>query len=200
MKTSEKILKVAADEFARIGYDGLSMNSLVEKLEINKATVYYHFKDKKALYKEVIKHEMKKNNDNVKTIFKENKDPENLFKSYINAHILSIKKNPNIVQIALREIANFGADVDEEIIPYIEEDINFLKLVLDDLNLKEKYKQMNLFSIFSLIQGTIKTFYAIQMSDLPIGLEEGLKKDSEKSLNHIAEFISNILLDAIVEK
>lgn len=60
MKTSEKILKVAADEFARIGYDGLSMNSLVEKLEINKATVYYHFKDKKALYKEVIKHEMKK--------------------------------------------------------------------------------------------------------------------------------------------
>lgn len=51
MKTSEKILKVAADEFARIGYDGLSMNSLVEKLEINKATVYYHFKDKKLYIK-----------------------------------------------------------------------------------------------------------------------------------------------------
>lgn len=45
MKTRELILKVAEEEFSKLGYDAVSMNNLVKKLNINKATIYYHFLD-----------------------------------------------------------------------------------------------------------------------------------------------------------
>ncbi len=200
MKTNELILKVAGEEFAKYGYDAVSMNDLVKKLDINKATIYYHFKDKKSLYHEIIKNAMEESNSNMRAIFMGNKDPEILFRSYVNAIILTIKENPNIVPIALREIANFGANIDESLIPYIEEELNYLKMIMEKLNLKDEYKDMNLFTIFSFIQGSINTFYSIQMSELPIGGQDDLKQNSEKTLNYISEFISNIILDAIVKK
>lgn len=103
MGTKDLILSVAVKEFAKVGYDGLSMNNLVKKLNINKATIYYHFKDKRSLYNEVIKSEMTKGNSNIKAIFDEKKDGKTLFKDYLDAIILSIKQSPDIVSLALRE-------------------------------------------------------------------------------------------------
>ena len=52
--TKKRILDVATEEFATLGYSGLSMNKQAEKLKINKAMIYYYFKDKRNLYDEVI--------------------------------------------------------------------------------------------------------------------------------------------------
>ena len=43
--TKKRILDVATEEFATLGYSGLSMNKLAEKLKINKAMIYYYFKE-----------------------------------------------------------------------------------------------------------------------------------------------------------
>lgn len=200
MKTKDRILEVAGDEFAKYGFNAVSMNDLVKKLDVNKATIYYHFKDKKSLYHEVIKGVMENSNSNIKSIFMGNKDANTLFRSYINAIILTIKENSNVVPIALREIANYGADIDESLIPFIKEEINYLQMVVNKLDLKDEYKHMNIYTLFAFINGSIKTFYAMQMSELPLGGQDDLKQNSEKTLNYISEFVSNIILDAIVKK
>lgn len=200
MTKKEKILIIAEEEFAKHGFDAVSMNDLVKKLDMNKATIYYHYKDKKNLYHTVIKTAMAKSNANIKEIFNNTKDNETLLRDYVNATIFTIKENPNIVPLALRELANFGADIDESFIPFIEVEINSLQKVLDGFDLKEEYKNMNTFAFFSFIHGTINSFYAIQMSALPLGNDKQLKQNSEKTLDFIAEFISNIILDAIVKK
>ena len=200
MKTKDLILKVAGEEFAKYGFDAVSMNDLVKKLDINKATIYYHFKDKKSLYHEVIKNAMEKANNNIKVVFTDTQDSVELFKGFVNASVLTIKENPNVVPIALREIANYGANIDESFMPYIEQEITYLKTITEKLDLKDEYKNMNMFTLYSFITGSIKTFYAIQMSDLPIGGASELKQNSEKTLDYISEFVSNIILDAIVKK
>ena len=43
--TRKKILKTATEEFSKFGYDAVSMNNLASKIDVNKATIYYHFKD-----------------------------------------------------------------------------------------------------------------------------------------------------------
>ena len=199
MTKKEKILIIAEEEFAKHGFDAVSMNDLVKKLDMNKATIYYHYKDKKNLYHTVIKTAMAKSNANIKEIFNKTKDNETLLRDYVNATIFTIKENPNIVPLALRELANFGADIDESFIPFIEVEINSLQKVLDGFDLKEEYKNMNTFAFFSFIHGTINSFYAIQMSALPLGNDKQLKQNSEKTLDFIAEFISNIILNAIVK-
>lgn len=202
MTKKEQILKVAEEEFSKHGFDAVSMNDLVKKLDINKATIYYHYKDKKSLYHTVIKNVMEKSNSNLRAIFSDNKniqDNKTLLRAYVNATIKTVKENPNIVPIALRELANYGANIDESFIPFIEEEINCLKTVINNLDLKDEYKIMNIYSLYAFIYGTINTFYAIQMSALPLGDDKELKFNSEKTLDFISQFISNIILDAMLK-
>lgn len=199
MNKKEKILIIAEEEFAKHGFDAVSMNDLVKKLDMNKATIYYHYKDKKTLYLTILKNAITKSNENIKEIFNEEKDNETLLRDYVNATILTIKENPNIVPLALRELANFGADIDESFIPFVEVEISSLQKILDGFELKEEYQNMNTYAFYSFINGTINTFYAIQMSALPLGNDEKLKQNSEKTLDFIVQFISNIILNAIVK-
>ena len=200
MKTKEHILEVAEEEFARLGYDAVSMNDLVKKLEINKSTIYYHFQDKKTLYQEIIENILIELNGNIKTVFMGKLERETLLRAYINAIVISFKKRPTSISLALREMANYGTNVDESIIPYVEKEQEYVKIILNKLELKDEYKNINSYAITSLIYGTIKEFYAIQMSLLPIGGEEKLKQNSTKTLNFISEFVSNVILDAIVKR
>ncbi len=43
----QAILEVAADLFAKYGYDAVSMNDIAKKLKITKPALYYHFKVRK---------------------------------------------------------------------------------------------------------------------------------------------------------
>ncbi|MBN2508878.1 MAG: TetR/AcrR family transcriptional regulator [Spirochaetales bacterium] len=45
----ERILKVAAEEFAREGFAGARVDVIAEKAQVNKALIYYYFKSKKNL-------------------------------------------------------------------------------------------------------------------------------------------------------
>lgn len=47
------ILDAAAGEFARHGFEGMSMRTLAEKCQATAAALYYHFSSKEALYDEV---------------------------------------------------------------------------------------------------------------------------------------------------
>ncbi|EHQ89650.1 TetR/AcrR family transcriptional regulator [Desulfosporosinus youngiae] len=49
LSTVEKILQAAEELFAERGFDGTSVNLIAEKADVNKAMIYYHFKDKNDL-------------------------------------------------------------------------------------------------------------------------------------------------------
>lgn len=195
--TKDRILEVASKEFAKYGYDAVSMNNLVKKLDINKATVYYHYKDKRTLYIEVMKSIIIFTNERVKLIFNENKDGKQLLKDYIKAQVECIKEKPTIPALALRETANLGADVDNSISLLLEEEVLSLEKILSKLSLKDEFKNINPYAFHSMINGTIFNFYAIQMTDLEIGTNDKMKKDPIKSLDYIADFTFNVLSSSI---
>ena len=49
----EFLLKTAAAEFARHGFEGVSMRTLAEKCAVTQPALYYHFASKEELYQEV---------------------------------------------------------------------------------------------------------------------------------------------------
>lgn len=49
-----EILDVASDLFGSKGYDGTSMNDIIEKIGIAKGTLYYHFKSKEDILDAII--------------------------------------------------------------------------------------------------------------------------------------------------
>jgi DNA-binding transcriptional regulator YhcF (GntR family) len=195
----EHILDIATSEFAILGYSALSMNNLAKKLEINKATIYYHFKDKKSLYNEVILSLIQLNKDEREAIANGTLEPKEKFKQYIKSLINTMGDNPNIIPLTLREMAGFDIGIESNISNNIENDIICMKKIVLELNLKEKYKNTDFYQIKAMILGTIFTYYSMQKTPLELKNIKNLDKDNKKILNYIEEFISNILLDALCE-
>lgn len=54
--TRKNILETAAVEFAARGFDGTSLNQLIERLGISKGSFYYYFDDKADLFSTVVDH------------------------------------------------------------------------------------------------------------------------------------------------
>ncbi|HTD61922.1 MAG TPA: helix-turn-helix domain-containing protein, partial [Gemmatimonadaceae bacterium] len=48
-----KILDAARELFAEHGYDAVTMRTIAEKIEYTPTAIYYHFKDKDALIREL---------------------------------------------------------------------------------------------------------------------------------------------------
>ena len=57
-KKRERILEAAAKEFAANGYDGASLNQILNQAGISKGAAYYYFDDKADLYVTTILHYM----------------------------------------------------------------------------------------------------------------------------------------------
>ena len=195
----KRILDIATSEFAILGYSALSMNNLAKKLEINKATIYYHFKDKKSLYNEVILSLIQLDKDERESILNSSLEPKEKFKQYIKSLIHTMSDNPNIIPLTLREMAGFDIGIESNISNNIENDIICMKKIVLQLNLKEKYKNIDFYELKAMILGTILTYYSMQKTPLELKNIKNLDKDNKKILNHIEEFISNILLDALCE-
>jgi AcrR family transcriptional regulator len=55
-ETRHRILETAAEEFAARGFEGTSLNRLIDRLGISKGSFYYYFDDKADLFTTVVDH------------------------------------------------------------------------------------------------------------------------------------------------
>jgi TetR/AcrR family transcriptional regulator len=55
-RTRERILRLAAAEFARKGYDGARMDEIAARCGVRKYSVYYYFRSKEGLFVAVLDH------------------------------------------------------------------------------------------------------------------------------------------------
>lgn len=53
--TREDVFLAAADLFSARGFDGVGVDDIAHAARLNKAMIYYHFEDKLALYREVVR-------------------------------------------------------------------------------------------------------------------------------------------------
>ena len=53
--TREDVFLAAAELFSARGFDGVGVDDIAHAERLNKAMIYYHFEDKLALYKEVVR-------------------------------------------------------------------------------------------------------------------------------------------------
>lgn len=197
--TKKRILDVATEEFATLGYSGLSMNKLAEKLKINKAMIYYYFKDKRNLYDEVISSIIELNEEEKKEILNSSLEAKEKFKRYIKLYTKTINNNPNIIPLTLREMANFDLGIENNIPNSIEQELVLMKQIILQLNLKEKYKDIDFYELKAMIIGSISSYYSMQKTPLKLSNIKDFDKNDTKILNYVEEFITNILLDALCE-
>jgi AcrR family transcriptional regulator len=105
LKTEEKILEAAADEFLLKGKSGARMQEIANNAGINKALLHYYYRSKDKLFESVFTVVIKKLLlSKVNKIIEEEKDAIGLVRRFVATYIDIINKNPMVPFFVLEEI------------------------------------------------------------------------------------------------
>ena len=104
------ILKAAVREFAREGVAGARTDAIARSAGVNKALLYYYFKDKEALYQAVLDEVFIGARTAIENALSQNLRPRKRLVAYVRAHFDYIASNPLFPRIVHAEFLRLGKD------------------------------------------------------------------------------------------
>ncbi len=105
------ILEAAVAEFADHGIAGARTDAIARAARVNKALLYYYFKDKDALYEAVLDHVFSGLRERVMPVFESKVPPRQKILDYLGAYFDYIAANPRFPRVVQAEWMRSGAGV-----------------------------------------------------------------------------------------
>jgi TetR/AcrR family transcriptional regulator len=103
------ILKAAVAEFAEHGIAGARTDTIARAAHVNKALLYYYFKDKDSLYEAVLDHVFGGLRDHVLPLLEGNSSPRQKMLDYVGVYFDYIAANPQFPRVVQAEWMRSGA-------------------------------------------------------------------------------------------
>ena len=104
------ILNAAIEEFSQHGIAGARTDAIARAARVNKALLYYYFKDKEAIYQAVLDHVFSGLRDTVVPVLEGDLPPRQKVLNYLGAYFDYIAANPNIPRVVQGEWIRSGTD------------------------------------------------------------------------------------------
>ncbi|HKW18294.1 MAG TPA: TetR/AcrR family transcriptional regulator [Terriglobales bacterium] len=104
------ILKAAVKEFAREGVAGARTDAIARSARVNKALLYYYFKDKESLYQAVLDDVFSGVRSAIHNALSKDLSPRERLKAYICAHFDYIASHPLYHRLVHAEFLRAGRD------------------------------------------------------------------------------------------
>src|SRR3954468_10870228 len=145
------LLDAAAAEFAARGYAGANVDRIARRAGVNKAMIYYHFRSKAALYREILHDMLDAVAGRVRAIAASAAPPDDKIRAYVEAIASEGEARPHFPPMWLREIAEGGGHVDAGALRYVREVLASLTAILDEGRRRGRFKPANVL----LIHGSI---------------------------------------------
>ena len=89
--------------FAKLGFEGVSLEKLAKQVGSNKTLISYHFKSKKGLYAAVIDNIISDVTQTISARLHRSDDPVEVFGNYIRALVFTFAERPTFSSILMRE-------------------------------------------------------------------------------------------------
>ena len=103
------ILKAAVGEFAEHGIAGARTDAIARAAHVNKALLYYYFKDKNALYEAALDHVFSGLRARVAPVLDSDLPPRQKMLEYVGAYFDYIAANPRFPRVVQGEWVRSGA-------------------------------------------------------------------------------------------
>lgn len=158
--TVDHILQIATEQFASVGYEGARMDKIATQAEINKATIYYHFKDKAALYESVLSRIFSSYEADVITCVHPEYSPSENLKSYMKAFVTLIDTYPLTPSIMLREIADGGKRLPKSIQEQIVAIVKTLVVIINEGIETGAFRKVNPFVVHLTVVSSMQFYYS----------------------------------------
>ena len=112
--TRKRILAAACEEFGSRGFAATTVDRIARRARVNKAMIYYHFPNKRALYTCIIRDVFTPITENVRSAMAQEAPPDAKLERLIDAIVRSVDASTQFLPIFLREIADGGAHLGAE--------------------------------------------------------------------------------------
>ena len=119
-ESRDAILKAAVREFAREGIAGSRTDAIARQAKVNKALLYYYFKDKEALHSAVLDQVFGGLSATVGEVFSRDLSPREKLVAYVGAHFDYVASHPfypRIVQSEMMRAGRGGTSQLDRIVP-----------------------------------------------------------------------------------
>ncbi len=173
LKTSQKILDCATAMFALHGYSATIMDELAESCKVNKASIYYHHKDKATLYDNALTALFTPIADAVTSAVEIEDEPLKKLETHIKTFAQASADNHFFSAILMREMASGGTNMPENSKKQMQRILFTLNKLLQLGETQKKFKTANPLIIHFMILGTINLF----ITTMP--LRQSLPKEDE---------------------
>ena len=197
-ETITRILEASKDVFAEKGFAGARVDEIARRAGVNKAALYYHIGDKKALYADafhnVIGTAAQKLIDGIKGA----KSPEEKIKTYIKTLANTFDENPQVPRMLMREMASGGQNLPEIFFQDLFSIFRTLSGIIEEGKSKGVFiGTLPLLVHFMAIGATViyKTIAPILLAAQHV--PEELKGLNKNVSGKIAEEIEKLILNAI---
>jgi AcrR family transcriptional regulator len=128
-----KILTIAQGVFARFGIHKTTMDEIAKKSRIGKATLYYYFKNKEDVFREVIQKESIIFKETIKEELKKAKTPKEKITTYILTRMKILKKLSNYYEaLIVKDYYEHYKFIEEERKDFTNYETNLFESILID--------------------------------------------------------------------
>lgn len=200
LKTSQKILSCATRLFAQHGYDGTIMDDLAEQCGVNKASIYYHHKDKATLYENALTALFTPIADAVTEAVESEDDPVKKLEVHIKAFAKASADNPNFSAILMREMASGGANMPVRAREQMQRILFLLNKILELGKSDNVFKAADPLIIHFMIVGTINLFVASIPLRNSLPETDKCNQMQNSNIESAAEQVSQTIIASLLSK
>lgn len=115
-QTVRSILEAAAGEFAETGFEGARVDRIAERAGANKAMIYYHIGDKRALYARVLHAVLGHTAARMEKNIQAADTPREKLRAYVQSIGKTVLEHPYMPRIMMRELASGGQSLPDIVI------------------------------------------------------------------------------------
>ena len=197
--TVRRILDAGTVVFADAGFAGARMDEIARRAGVNKAMIYYHIGDKKALYAKVLHDVFADAAQRMARSIKKAKTPEEKFRAYIRNVEKTVNQHPQVPQIILREVASGGRHFPDVVAKDILSILEGLTSILEAGVEQGIFMETNPLIVHLMALGPImflKRMNAMKEKFEPL-LPRKIKKFEKTLLSNTTEQIEHLLLKTL---
>jgi len=157
----DRVFAAAAAEFAARGYAGANVDRIARAARLNKAMIYYHFQNKLALYREILRDMFQAVRAGVLQVAASTAAPDDKIRAYIDAIADAAEARPHFPPIWLREIAEGGEHVDAATITYVRDVVAALRSIIEDGHRAGRFRRIDPLLLQAGIIAPLMFFFAM---------------------------------------
>jgi AcrR family transcriptional regulator len=158
--TRERIFAAAGVEFAARGFAGANVDRIAKAAAVNKAMIYYHFKSKAALYREILRDMFDAVAARLEAMSAEHVEVDGKIRAFVEAIAREAEARPHFPPIWFREIAEGGTHLDDGITRTVAGIVKRLAAIVQDGVRSGRFRPVDPLLVHGGIVGPLLLYYA----------------------------------------